>query len=228
MELRIDFDFEAATEHLDEIKDSVLDKVVTKSINSALKAAEDVGKGVLKDKYRLKKTGSWKKGLPTANPGVAGASANRGLPPSANYVESLQAKVNAQLFAKERAARMNAITDSVSTIHFVVGDKKPRDQAGVAKSDRKPTYVRVRKGSKTRLRGKFVGKPVKVKGGVQVFRVGDYNGRENILLKDSLPNVHSVLTRDEVSEDMIAAAEQEFNESFDKFLSEEVRKLENK
>lgn len=146
MELRIDFDFEAATEHLDEIKDSVLDKVVTKSINSALKAAEDVGKGVLKDKYRLKKTGSWKKGLPTANPGVAGASANRGLPPSANYVESLQAKVNAQLFAKERAARMNALTRQVSTIHFVEGHKEKQDQSMTPKSERSPVYVRVRKG----------------------------------------------------------------------------------
>ena len=227
MELRIDFDFEAATEYLDEVKDSVLDRVVTRSLNSALKAAEDVGKGVLKDKYSLKKTGTWRKGLPTANPGVAGVSAYRGLPKSANYVESLQAKVNAQVFAKERAARMNARTDSLSTIHFVVGDKKPRDQAGVAKSDRKPTYVRVRKGSKTRLRSKFIGRPVKVKGGVQVFRVGDYNGRENILLKDSLPNVHSVLTRDEISEEMIEAAQQAFNEIFDLFLSAELKRIEN-
>ena len=33
MELRIDFDFEAATEYLDEVKDSVLDRVILSKLS---------------------------------------------------------------------------------------------------------------------------------------------------------------------------------------------------
>ena len=81
--------------------------------------------------------------------------------------------------------------------------------------------VRVRKGRKTRLKGKFIGKQSKNKGGTQVFRYGDFNGKKNVLLKDSLPNVHSVLNRDYVSKEMVKAAEMAFEAYFaDKLIAE--------
>ncbi|MFK7824407.1 MAG: hypothetical protein AB8G05_09630 [Oligoflexales bacterium] len=241
MQLHIDFDIEAITEDLDLLSDKALDRAVVYATNKALAAVYSVAVQDLKKRYGMRlgqATRTIHKGLPpSANklPESRGGlpPSRGGLPPSANklpqsrgmmpsvrpYLEAKKYKVRDLRYGKE--ARLNAEIEQISTIHFVVGDRNPQDQGMIPRSKRKPSYVKVRKGRKTRLKGKFIGKPSRNKGGTQVFRYGDFNGKKNILLKDSLPNVYSVLNRDYVSKEMVKAAETAFEAYFaDKLITE--------
>ena len=140
------------------------------------------------------------------------------------YLDVKRYKVRDLRYGKE--ARLNAEIKQISTIHFVVGDRNPQDQSMIPRSDRKPTYVRLRKGRKTRLKGKFIGKPSK-NGGTQVFRYADFNGKKNVMIKDSIPNVHSVLNRDSVSKEMVKAAEMAFEAHFEDKLIAEIERVKS-
>lgn len=205
MHLEIEFDVESVTDYLGDVSDRIIERSVNYATNHALSAAYKEAQNDLSDRY-----------------GMTKGSSSSARPSIRDHVERKKVKMRGRAFDKK--ASLKAEIEQLSTIRYVKGSKHPQNQSMIPRAKRKNVNIRVRRGNTTKLRDKFIGKPATRQGGVQIFRRGDYKGRKNVLLKDSLPDVHSVLTRDTVADKLQKASEEAFEKAFAEKLARELKR----
>lgn len=195
LEMKISVDLNSVKVFLDDVKFKALTNATRKSMNRALSALQTQASRVAREERKLKL-----REIKT------------------RYFRLTKAKGNR---LHEMKASLEISGKPLSLIHFVVGNKEPRSQAGIPVRKRKSIRVEVKPGRKVQLKSAFI---TRGRGGNnQIFR--RRGKRSYPIVKQSVPSLAAVFSRDKIRKPLESFAQAKLSSEFEKTFQFEINKI---
>jgi hypothetical protein len=199
--IEIKFDFASLDKYMKNIENTAFEKSTRWATNKAIQAANDASDKNLHKKYGLNNT-------------------NHGGRPSLSDIRRVR-KISRKDIGLGIGAKIFGDYKPINLIHFVMGGKNPSAQKTVSMRLRRRVYVRME--SRTHhLKSTFLGRDKRT-GLTHAFSRLSRDGK---LIRQTLPNPHSVMTRKFDKKDIKSLTREVFLLEFAKKLSRTLKEFD--